>query len=172
MAGYLLVMSFYKTHERSLLSIWASKITRIYVPYIVALLLLAIFFDIEATRLDLVIHAFGVQLLLAPRIGIPIMTIWYVGLLLVYYLIFPILIKFVDSFFRDICYFGISVSRRVYDNDTLGIFRIPVFLLLFGIFGRYSLCEGEMFKGYFNNKVLFNGQVRVYVDRHLWVVHV
>ncbi len=98
MAGYLLMKSFYKTHERSLLSIWASKITRIYVPYIVALLLLAIFFDIEATRLDLVIHAFGVQLLLAPRIGIPIMTIWYVGLLLVYYLIFPILLKFVDSF--------------------------------------------------------------------------
>ncbi len=97
MAGYLLVKSFYKTHERSLLSIWASKIIRIFVPYIVALLLFAIFFDIEATRIDLAIHAFGIQLLLAPRIGVPIMTIWYVGLLLVYYLIFPLLLKLFDG---------------------------------------------------------------------------
>jgi hypothetical protein len=97
MAGYLLIGSFNITHEKFLLSIWASKIIRIYIPYILALLLLAIFFDIEATRLDLVIHVFGAQLLMAPRIGVPIMTIWFVGLLLVYYLIFPILLKFIDN---------------------------------------------------------------------------
>lgn len=97
MAGYLLIGSFYNTHETSLLSFWSSKITRIYIPYIVALLLLAIFFDIEATRLDLVIHSFGAQLILAPRIGVPIMTIWYVGLLMVYYFIFSIFLKFIKS---------------------------------------------------------------------------
>ena len=97
MAGYLLVRSFNKTHEKNLLSIWASKIMRIYIPYILALTLFAIFFDIEATRLDLVIHMFGAQLLMAPRIGVPIMTIWYVGLLIVYYLIFPVLLKFIES---------------------------------------------------------------------------
>jgi hypothetical protein len=49
--------------------------------------------NVDMSRADLLSHLLGVQMITSPRLTTPILTLWFVGLILVYYALFAILHK-------------------------------------------------------------------------------
>jgi peptidoglycan/LPS O-acetylase OafA/YrhL len=90
MAGYLSVHSLNKS---SLPSFLFSKVVRIYIPYLLALALFITILNVKLSGLDLAIHLFGGQMLLSPRFTSPVLTLWFIGVILVYYSLFAVLYK-------------------------------------------------------------------------------
>jgi peptidoglycan/LPS O-acetylase OafA/YrhL len=97
MAGYLTVGSLEKKRENAVLDFIRSKVIRIYVPYLGALALFILLLGVKVSKTDLAAHLLGAQILLAPRETHPIFTLWYVGLILVYYVLFSILLKYIPK---------------------------------------------------------------------------
>ena len=121
MAGYLSVNSLEKS---TLVGFFRRRLFRVYLPYLVALILFVLILDLDVTRLDLVIHLIGAQMLLSPEFTEPILTLWYVGLILTFYIIFGSLYKS----FKSPLYLAIAVVL---------IFAITYTLRLeWGIIGR------------------------------------
>ena len=68
------------------------RFLRIFPLYWIALIL--IIFFLEYTNLDplyLVAHFFGMQMIVAPLYSPPILTMWFIGIIVIYYLIFLLL---------------------------------------------------------------------------------
>lgn len=90
LSGYLSISALQK---RSLKAFFTTRIVRIYIPYVVALLLFLIMLEVKVSEMDLAIHLLGAQMVLSPKLTTPILTLWFVGLILVYYGIFGVLLK-------------------------------------------------------------------------------
>lgn len=93
MAGYLTVGSLGKKRKNTLLDFLRSKVIRVYIPYLVALALFILILGVKVSKTGLAAHLLGAQILLAPKETQPIFTLWYVGLILVYYVLFSILLR-------------------------------------------------------------------------------
>jgi peptidoglycan/LPS O-acetylase OafA/YrhL len=94
MAGYLSVNSLEKN---SFGEFFKKRLIRIYLPYLVALVLFVLLLDLDVSKLDFVIHLAGAQILLSPEFTDPILTLWYIGLILTFYVIFGFLYKSIKS---------------------------------------------------------------------------
>lgn len=92
LSGYFLVQSF---ERRGLWDFWRDKFTRLVIPYWMALLLFIVVLEAAKNPLDILIHFTGTQEVLAPRFTTPVLTLWYISLTLVYYLIFGILLRWI-----------------------------------------------------------------------------
>jgi peptidoglycan/LPS O-acetylase OafA/YrhL len=90
MAGYLTVRSLEKHSIKEYLT---RRLLRIYLPYLGALFLFMFILNVDMNHVDLLSHLLGVQMLTSPRLTTPILTLWFVGLILVYYTLFAILHK-------------------------------------------------------------------------------
>ena len=89
-SGYLSVRSL---QRRDLSGFLIAKVSRIYAPYLTALALFMLVMDVDLSSQDFVLHLLGAQIVLAPRLTRPVLTLWFVGMILVYYLIFALLVK-------------------------------------------------------------------------------
>lgn len=74
------------------------RFLRIFPLYWIALILFLvyyyfIYFDeyLNLSFLYIIAHIFGMQIIVAPRFGPPILTLWFIGIIIIYYLIFIIL---------------------------------------------------------------------------------
>ena len=99
--GYGLEHAWLKKKEFSLKRYVQRRVWRVYVPYLFALavfLLVFGIFDIHRSlpfntlSVNTVIHIFGLQGLFSPKFSY-IFTLWYIGLLLPMYAVFPLLIR-------------------------------------------------------------------------------
>ncbi|MHA1475066.1 MAG: acyltransferase family protein, partial [Promethearchaeota archaeon] len=73
------------------------RFLRIFPLYWLALIIyLIIFHDSSMSFIYGVAHVFGLQMIFAPMGGDPIWTIWFIGIIVIYYLIF-ILLSYLDS---------------------------------------------------------------------------
>ena len=90
LAGYLTVRSLEK---HSLKDYLTRRLLRVYVPYLGALFLFLFILNVDMSRADLLSHLLGAQMITSPRLTTPILTLWFVGLILVYYALFAILHK-------------------------------------------------------------------------------
>jgi peptidoglycan/LPS O-acetylase OafA/YrhL len=90
LAGYLTVRSLEK---HSLKEYLTRRLLRIYIPYLGALFLFMFILNVDMDKADLLSHLLGVQMLTSPCLTTPILTLWFVGLILVYYALFAILHK-------------------------------------------------------------------------------
>jgi peptidoglycan/LPS O-acetylase OafA/YrhL len=90
LAGYLTVRSLEK---HSLKDYVTRRVLRIYVPYLGALVLFMFILNVDMSQVDLLSHLLGLQMITSPRLTTPILTLWFVGLILVYYALFAILHK-------------------------------------------------------------------------------
>ena len=43
---------------------------------------------------NMIIHTFGLQILLSPAYATPLLTLYFIGLIVIFYLLYPFLIKF------------------------------------------------------------------------------
>jgi peptidoglycan/LPS O-acetylase OafA/YrhL len=90
LAGYLLPGSYSRRGARRF---WVSRLVRVVIPYWVALGLFFLLLDVDAKPVDVLIHLFGGQMILAPRLTTPILTLWFIGLTLAYYALFGLLLS-------------------------------------------------------------------------------
>ena len=76
------------------------RFIRIFPLYWVALILFVLFVGYSDINLFyLIAHVFGMQMIVAPLYGPPILTLWFIGIIIVYYLIF-IILSFSGSIYR------------------------------------------------------------------------
>jgi peptidoglycan/LPS O-acetylase OafA/YrhL len=69
----------------------ARRLVRIYVPYVITLLLFLWLIEPDLSGSDLILHLLGAQVLLAPKFTTPILTLWFIGLILMCYLILAVM---------------------------------------------------------------------------------
>ena len=69
----------------------AKRLLRIYVPYIITLMLFLWLIEPDLSGSDLILHLLGAQVLLAPKFTTPILTLWFIGLIVLCYVILAVL---------------------------------------------------------------------------------
>ncbi|MBM3122307.1 MAG: acyltransferase, partial [Chloroflexi bacterium] len=69
------------------------RLVRIYVPYVITLVLFLWLIEPDLSGPDLILHLLGAQVLLAPKFTTPILTLWFIGLILLCYVILAILTR-------------------------------------------------------------------------------
>jgi hypothetical protein len=75
-----------------LISFLKKRFLRIFPLYWVAIPLFIVFVGyIDIDSLYLLAHIFGMQIIVAPEFGPPMLTLWFIGIIVVYYLIFLLL---------------------------------------------------------------------------------
>ncbi len=126
-AGYLSVRS---VARRGLPNFFLSKMLRIYIPYLVALALF-IWMGAAEGNVNIPIHILALQSLLAPRFTEPIITIWFVSLILFFYALFGIVQKTIPSLRLQL------------------IAWVGLFVLMAGIRFQFGLIDYRLFYYYF-----------------------
>jgi peptidoglycan/LPS O-acetylase OafA/YrhL len=94
MSGYFSISSLKRSSFGDFLK---TRLLRIYIPYIAALGLFILLLELDVSAADIAIHLLGGQMLLSPQFTSPILTLWYIGLILVFYVLFGVLYKTIRS---------------------------------------------------------------------------
>jgi len=89
-AGYFALVSL-KNRESNLFAFYRSKFIRIYPPYFVALLLFVYVLGFSLRKRDFVIYLLGLQTMFSPAVAKPLLTLWFIGVLGLFFFIFGIL---------------------------------------------------------------------------------
>lgn len=90
-SGYFAERSFQKKNEGSI-RFFFSRMLRVYPPYLLALVLYIFVLGISFKKRDLLVYLAGAQFFFAPNYAKPVVTIWYIGAIILFYLIFGILL--------------------------------------------------------------------------------
>jgi peptidoglycan/LPS O-acetylase OafA/YrhL len=144
MSGYLLYATTSNLKSGNIFSFYKKKLIRIYPLYLIALISFFITFELifkdigfdfalpfKASFTSYLIHFLGAQVLLAPEYVTPILTLWYIGLILLYYLLYPVLV---------------IKSRNLNDIVLRSIFIVVIFAALHVLF---NIIEVRFFYYYF-----------------------
>ncbi|HOW14512.1 acyltransferase family protein [Methanosarcina sp.] len=155
MSGYLL---YYNNHSinslENVFDFYKKRLLRIYPLYWAALFVFVMVFFIFAPRLDsgfvfpdsenvfslynVLVHVLGLQILLAPAYATPMLTLYFVGLIVIFYAIYPFIIMYskntkqilISSFFVYAGFFLISKTFGIIDHRFFMFFLIFVFGVL------------------------------------------
>lgn len=95
-AGYFVQRYFQKHHQGSV-SFLFSRMLRIIPPYWLALSLYMLILGFSLRKRDLAIYLLGSHFIFAPNFVKPIITIWYVGAIVLFYVIFGVLLARTSS---------------------------------------------------------------------------
>jgi len=92
------------------------RVVRIFPLYWVALGLFALLYPGEMNLSDIVLHVFGLQIAAAPRFAAPVSTLWFVGLIVMFYLIYAVWAKYATGYKGTaalmVLVLGVSVAIR------------------------------------------------------------
>jgi len=108
-----------------------SRFVKIYPPYLVALALyLSVLGITLRERFDLIAYAAGLQFIFAGMVK-PILTLWYVGAILLFYVLFGLLWKFVSKtvalvFTATVLFILALASTGLSDCSTRGFSNITL----------------------------------------------
>lgn len=163
MSGYLI---YYNNHSinslENVFDFYKKRLLRIYPLYWAALAVFIMVFFIFAPRLNsgfvfpnsenvfsfynVLVHLLGLQILLAPAYATPMLTLYFVGLIVIFYAIYPFIIMYskstknllISSFIVYSGFFLISKTFNIIDH------RFFMFFLVF-MFGILT-CRESMFE--------------------------
>jgi len=90
LSGYFAFISL-QHREGNLFAFYRSKFIRIYPPYLVALLLFVYLIGYSLRKRDLFIYLIGLQTVFSPAVAKPLLTLWFIGVLGLFFFIFGIL---------------------------------------------------------------------------------
>lgn len=155
MSGYLI---YYNNHSinsfQDVFGFYRKRLLRIYPLYWAALATFILVFSVSAPRLNsgfvfpnsenvfgfynVLVHGLGLQILLSPAYASPMLTLYFVGLIISFYAIYPLLIMFSKTtkhllLYSLIIYFGfflISKAFNIIDHRFFMFFLIFVFGIL------------------------------------------
>jgi len=143
LSGFKLINSH---HKKNIINFFLSRILRIIPLYYLSLLLFTLFLKNKITLPKLLIHLFGGQLIFPHIFGDMLPTLWFIGLINIYYILFIILRGFIENKSKFI-FISVSIyivllfldqysliTDKIIDRRVL--LYLPYFLL--GIyFGKY-----------------------------------
>ena len=130
LSGFLLGNTIKHNPHLKLRDYYVRRVAKLYPPYIVSLILFQVLLPVQLERSDFWIHLFGLQILLAPAYSVPIITLWYFGLLIAYLLIIPI---------------GLHKCKKI---GPAILYLIAVFILAYIIHEKYQIIEIRFFYYY------------------------
>ena len=145
-----------------LLSFLKRRFLRIFPLYWIAIPLFIVFVGyLNIDSLYLLAHIFGMQIIVAPEFGPPMLTLWFIGIIVVYYLIF-LFLSYLGSLKKIIPGAIVILFIFVYLNIMFGLVEYRFFYYyLFFILGivmanLYTSQSFSRVKEYFNkiNKLL------------------
>lgn len=163
MSGYLI---YYNNHSinsfQNVLSFYRKRLLRIFPLYWAAVAAFTLVFFIYAPKLNsgfifpnaenvfsfqnIIMHILGLQIFLAPSYASPMLTLYFVGLIIVFYTIYPIVIMVSKNskdflIYSSLVFLGfLAVSRTFHIIDHRFFMFFPIFI--FGILTcRESLFE-------------------------------
>ncbi len=130
LSGYAIQYSAKIKTVKDILLFWKKRIIRIMPLYWLGLFLFMLIIERLSLK-SMIIHMLGLQILLSPTWVMPIATLWYIGLILIFYFI----------------YTGISLVSK--NNKQFMIFLGGVYLLAFLIHSIFNIIEYRFFLYYF-----------------------
>jgi peptidoglycan/LPS O-acetylase OafA/YrhL len=158
LSGYLI---YYKNPiirtKSDIIAFYTKRIKRIYILYWIALISFILVFGvvflflgykppIDLSCFSLIAHLFGAQVLLAPRYVIPYFTLWYIGLIVIYYCIYPFLIRYSKDikalFLNSILIFILLYIIHTFFN----VFEIRFFIYYFIFISGIIIASNKMFR--------------------------
>jgi peptidoglycan/LPS O-acetylase OafA/YrhL len=163
MSGYLLYYNNYSIRSfEDVLSFYRKRLLRIFPLYWAAIAVFILVFSTFAPKLNsgfvlpnaenvfdffnVLIHILGLQIFLAPAYASPMLTLYFIGLIIVFYTIYPVLVMFSkDSkrllFSSSVVFLGfllISKVLNIIDHRFFMFFPIFVFGIL--------MCKESLFE--------------------------
>jgi hypothetical protein len=134
----------YRREITDLFAFYRSRFIRLYIPYLAALLLFIFILNIQVSSRELVIHFFGLQILLSPKYSDPILTLWFISLLVILLSVTPIMIisfkKIVHLFTAYLFIFAVLVL--VHNSFELIDIRLIYFFPIFATGSLIGVAKG------------------------------
>ncbi|MFZ5908632.1 MAG: acyltransferase family protein [Chloroflexota bacterium] len=136
LSGYFALISL-QHREGDLFAFYRSKFIRIYPPYLVALLLFVYLIGYSLRKRDLFIYLIGMQTIFSPAVAKPLLTLWFIGILGLFFFIFGILIyvfrtdvqRLLGAFTLFVAAYIIRISTGLIDDR----FFLYFFVFLMGV---------------------------------------
>jgi peptidoglycan/LPS O-acetylase OafA/YrhL len=91
-SGFLIATTLSRREMIRLSDFYRSRLVRLYLPYLVALFLFVFYLGIRVSSGEFIIHIMGLQVFLSPKFSEPILTLWFISMLVIFLSIAPILI--------------------------------------------------------------------------------
>jgi peptidoglycan/LPS O-acetylase OafA/YrhL len=126
-SGFLTAITLYRKEITDLPEYYRSRSIRLYIPYIVALLLFIFILGIQVSTQELIIHLLGLQILLSPKYVDPMRTLWFISLLVILLSITPILIVSSRKVKRLSVTYLIIFLSSIFIHNTFDIIDIRYF---------------------------------------------
>lgn len=95
-SGYFTGRSFQKENKGSI-SFFSSRMLRIFPPYLLAVALYVFFLGVTLKKFNLFVYLTGTHFIFAPNYAKIVLTLWYVGAIILFYLIFGLLLANLHS---------------------------------------------------------------------------
>ena len=128
LAGYFMDMSLQKSRD-NMFGFVKSRFIRIFPPYWISMLFFIKLFTLK--RIDLIVYLLNLQAVFSPEFVKPLLTLWYISMLVVYYVIFGILIWRTKSN-KSLLFLSIVIFAIVYILHLIsGLFDVRFFRYFF-----------------------------------------
>ena len=163
MSGYLLYYNNNAIHSfQNVLSFYRKRLLRIFPLYWAAIAVFTLVFFIFAPKINsgfvfpnaehvfsfynVIVHILGLQIFLAPAYASPMLTLYFIGLIIVFYMIYPLMIMLSKNskqlvFYSSFIFIGFLLISRTFNIIDLRFFMFfPIFV--FGIL----TCKESLFE--------------------------
>jgi peptidoglycan/LPS O-acetylase OafA/YrhL len=132
LAGYFMAASLQKPGA-SAFTFAGSKFIRIFPPYWLALALFVFVLGYSLKRFDAIVYLLNAHIILISKNVKPLLTLWYISLLVIYYIAFGAYM-FRHKSNRGLMIWSVVVFTTAYIAHVTGSFFDPRFFLYFFIF--------------------------------------
>ncbi|MDD2340419.1 MAG: acyltransferase family protein [Methanosarcina sp.] len=163
MSGYLLYYNNHKINSfQNVLSFYRKRLLRIFPLYWAAIAAFTLVFFIFAPKLNsgfvfpnaehvfsfynVIVHMLGLQIFLAPAYASPMLTLYFIGLIIIFYTIYPLMIMLSKNskqlvFYSSLIFFGFLLISKTFNVIE------PRFFMFFPIFVFGILtCKESLFE--------------------------
>lgn len=170
LAGYFMDASM-QNYKDGAFRFIKSRFIRIFPPYWLSLLFFIKLFTLK--RIDLFVYFLNLQAVFSPAFVKPLLTLWYISMLVVYYIIFGILLWRTKSN-KSLLLLSILVFAAVYVLHLVsGLFDVRFFRYFFIFLGGVYFYRFENIRKFlFDLPLLYKALAAIVITWAFWLVQV
>lgn len=170
LAGYFMDMSLQRSRD-DMFGFVKSRFIRIFPPYWLSMLFFIKLFTLK--RIELVVYLLNLQAVFSPEFVKPLLTLWYISMLVVYYIIFGVLLWRAKSN-KSLLLLSMAVFAVVYVvHLTNGLFDVRFFRYFFIFLAGVYFYRFENVREFLLNIPLFYKAVAAIISSWLfWLVQI
>jgi len=145
LAGYFTQVSLGKPKRTAFGFIW-SKFIRIYPPYWLALILFIYVLGYDLNRTALAVYVMNLQAVFSPTFIKSLLTLWYISMLVVFYILFGGMMLFIRSSLGLLLASIVIFAVAFIAHQTWGFFDPRFFQYFFIFLAGVFFCRFESFR--------------------------